>query len=117
MPPFRDEHILLIAPGSQTTLAQLGLPESFSPAQHRFPTRMFQAPDGKTFEPYKIRSRKKEPISNGVDTEMADATVEGIDDEELVEDQDDEDGAIYPLKGMYLIFSRYARLTFRRGSN
>ena len=103
MPPFKDEHILIIAPGSQTTLAQLGLPESFSPAQHRFPTRMFPAPDGKTFEPYKIRSRKKEAVANGVDIEMADATdpnLEGNNGEELVEDPDDDEGAIYPLKGM-----------------
>jgi actin-related protein 9 len=102
MPPFKDEHILIIAPGSQTTLAQLGLPESFCPAQHRFPTRMFPAPDGKTFEPHRIRSRKKEPVPNGVDVEMADAAdpkLEEYDDEELVEDPDDGEGAIYPLKG------------------
>ena len=106
MPPFKDEHILLIAPGSQTTLAQLGLPESFCPAQHKFPTRVFPAPDGKTFEPYRIRSRKKEPVANGVDVDMADATdptLEGNDDEELVEDPEDEEGAIYPLKGVHTV--------------
>ena len=105
MPPFKDEHILIIAPGSQTTLAQLGLPESFCPAQHRFPTRMFPAPDGKVYEPYKIRSRKKEAVANGVDVEMADNTdpnLEGNDNEELVEDPDDDEGAIYPLKGMQM---------------
>jgi actin-related protein 9 len=95
MPPFRDEHILIIAPGSQTTLAQLGLPESFTPASHRFTTRMFEAPDGKTFEPYKIRSRKKETVANG-DVEM---TGSNEDEEELVEFPEDDEGAIYPLKG------------------
>jgi len=101
MPPFRDDQIVIIAPGSQTTLAQLGLPESFTPASHRFPTRIFQAPDGKTFEPFKIRSRKKEVVTNGADVEMG-GTGESKteeDEEELVELPDDDEGAIYPLKG------------------
>ena len=104
MPPFKDEHVLIIAPGSQTTLAQLGLPESFTPASHRFPTRVFPAPDGKTFEPFKIRSRKKEVVTNGGDVEMggiADPKTEE-DDEELIELPEDDEGAIYPLKGMPL---------------
>jgi actin-related protein 9 len=104
MPPFKDEHILIIAPGSQTTLAQLGLPEQFTPAQHRFPTRMFPSPDGKTYEPYKIRSRPKEVVANGADVDMADAPDPNLeeDDEELVEDIDDDEGAIYPLKGIWM---------------
>jgi actin-related protein 9 len=105
MPPFRDEHILIIAPGSQTTLAQLGLPESFTPASHRFPTRMFPAPDGKTYEPYKIRSRKKEVVINGADIEMGgtgEPKTEEEDDEELIELPDDDEGAIYPLRGRSL---------------
>ncbi|PGH23021.1 hypothetical protein AJ80_02936 [Polytolypa hystricis UAMH7299] len=57
MPPFKDEHILIIAPGSQTTLAQLGLPESFTPARFRFPTRMFPAEKKGEFEPYKVRAK------------------------------------------------------------
>ena len=100
MPPFRDEHVLLIAPGSQTTLAQLGLPESFTPAAHRFPTRMFLAPDEKSFEPYKIRSRTK-AIANGADTEMGGTGAKSDEEiEELIELPDDEEGAIYPLKGI-----------------
>ena len=99
MPPFKDEHILLIAPGSQTTLAQLGLPESFTPAALRLPTRMFPSPDGNTYEPYKIRSRKK--IINGGDVEMSGVESRPAEDEEeLVELPDDDEGAIYPLKGM-----------------
>lgn len=108
MAPYKEEHILIIAPGSQTTLAQLGLPESFTPAKFRFSSRMFLAPDGKTYEPHKIRSRKKEPVANGavtngVDVEMGGTTdphLDGDDDEELVEDTEDDDGAIYPIKGM-----------------
>jgi actin-related protein 9 len=101
MPPFKDEHILIIAPGSQTTLAQLGLPESFTPATHRFPSRVFPAPDGKTFEPSKVRSRKKVIITDG-DVEMAEAASKNEEDEEeLIELPEDEEGAIYPLKGTY----------------
>ncbi|KAL4891442.1 actin-domain-containing protein [Aspergillus ambiguus] len=61
MPPFKDEHILIIAPGSQVTLAQLGLPESFTPARFRFPTRMFPAEKSGEYEPYKIRERHHLP--------------------------------------------------------
>ncbi|WEW59473.1 Actin-like protein arp9 (SWI/SNF complex component arp9) [Emydomyces testavorans] len=57
MPSFKDEHILIIAPGSQTTLAQLGLPESFTPAKFRFPTRMFPAEKKGEWEPLKIRQK------------------------------------------------------------
>lgn len=101
MPPFKDEHILIVAPGSQTTLAQLGLPESFTPASHRIPTRVFPAPDGKSFEPYKIRSRKKADATNGADVAMG-GTGEAKtdeDEEELIELPEDDEGAIYPLKG------------------
>ncbi|KAF7713437.1 Uncharacterized protein PECH_001294 [Penicillium ucsense] len=84
MPPFKDEHIMLIAPGSHMTLAQLGLPESFTPARFRFPTRMFPAQKKGEFEPYRIRERHHTvKPSNGhrapedapakSDTEMKDA--------------------------------------------
>ncbi|KAA8650308.1 hypothetical protein EYZ11_001361 [Aspergillus tanneri] len=73
MPPFKDEHILIIAPGSQVTLAQLGLPESFTPARFRFPTRMFPAEKKGEFEPYKIRERRQEvKVSNGLDAPKED---------------------------------------------
>ncbi|KAG9234075.1 hypothetical protein BJ875DRAFT_484533 [Amylocarpus encephaloides] len=82
MAPFREEHFLIISPGSQSTQAQFGLPESLTPAQHTFATRMFLAPDGKTYEPYKIKASKKD----------------GSDEEEMVEYLEDEEGAIWPLK-------------------
>ncbi|KAB8228931.1 putative chromatin remodeling complex subunit (Arp9) [Aspergillus alliaceus] len=73
MPPFKDEHILIIAPGSQVTLAQLGLPESFTPARFRFPTRMFPAEKKGEYEPYKIRERRQEvKPSNGTDAPKED---------------------------------------------
>ena len=78
--PFVLTSILqLIAPGSQVTLAQLGLPESFTPAKFRFPTRMFPAEKKGEYEPYKIRERRHEvKVSNGIhaptqDVEMKDA--------------------------------------------
>ncbi|CZT04853.1 related to actin-related protein [Rhynchosporium graminicola] len=96
MPPFKDDHILIIAPGSQTTLAQFGLPESFTPASHRFRTRVFLAPDGKSYEAHKIVSRKKQSTTNG-DVEM-DRAEGDEEEEELVELPEEEEGAIWPLK-------------------
>ncbi|TQS37410.1 hypothetical protein Golomagni_02118 [Golovinomyces magnicellulatus] len=94
MPPFKDEHILIIAPGSQTTLAQLGLPESFTPASHRFPTRMFRAPDGKTWEPNRIVERLK--INSSDDTVMNKPDEEQ--EKEPVEYPDEDEDAVWPLK-------------------
>ncbi|KAK6543394.1 Actin-like protein arp9 (SWI/SNF complex component arp9) [Orbilia ellipsospora] len=54
MPPFRDDHILLIAPGSTWTLAQLGLPESFTPAKVRIPSRMFPGIEEGHYLPNKV---------------------------------------------------------------
>ncbi|KAL4781761.1 actin-domain-containing protein [Aspergillus varians] len=77
MPPFKDEHILIIAPGSQVTLAQLGLPESFTPARYRFPTRMFPAEKQGEYEPYKIRERRQEvKLSSGNGTNAPKEDVE-----------------------------------------
>ncbi|KAI9681413.1 MAG: Actin-like protein arp9 (SWI/SNF complex component arp9) [Caeruleum heppii] len=69
MPPFKDEHILIIAPGSQNTLAQLGLPESFAPARLRLPTRMFPAERKGEWEPFKVRRKKVvKPVLQKADT-------------------------------------------------
>jgi len=66
------------------TLAQLGLPESFTPARFRFPTRMFPAEKQGEYEPYRIREKRQEVIKNNagengaapapkVDVDMKDA--------------------------------------------
>lgn len=48
------------------TLAQLGLPETFTPARFRFPTRMFPAEKKGEYEPYRVRERHHEvKVSNG----------------------------------------------------
>ncbi|KAK6532341.1 Actin-like protein arp9 (SWI/SNF complex component arp9) [Arthrobotrys megalospora] len=58
-PGFRDDHILLIAPGSKVTLAQLGLPESFTPAKFRIPTRMFPGIEEGQYLPNKVHEVKE----------------------------------------------------------
>jgi actin-related protein 9 len=68
---------------------------------------MFLAPDGKTYEPFKIRTEKR-VITNGEDTAMEGA---GDEVEEEVEYPDDDEGAIYPLKGMRIILSAICKLT------
>lgn len=152
MPPFKDEHILvsldlavrpisrptripltaffltskqIIAPGSQTTLAQLGLPESFTPARFRFPTRMFPADKKGEWEPHKVREKKVQvtkPVEKAVekaadggaeaqkqdDQEMKDAdaapateteTAPEVKEEETIyeEDLSSDEGAVYPI--------------------
>ena len=47
----------IVAPGSQITAAQLGLPESFTPPKYRFPTRMFPGANPGEWEPIKIRPK------------------------------------------------------------
>ena len=60
---------------------------------------MFPAPDGKTYEPYKIQAKKKAVAGDGdVDMDGAGANADE-EDEELLEYPDDAEGAIYPLKG------------------
>lgn len=78
------------------TLAQLGLPETFTPARFRFPTRMFPAQKKGEYEPYQIRERrqpvaatngngapKAEPVK--ADVEMKDAESTGQDGTEKPE--------------------------------
>ncbi|KAL1843310.1 hypothetical protein VTJ49DRAFT_2127 [Mycothermus thermophilus] len=80
---WREEQVLVICPGSQTTLAQLGCNELTPPA-HRFPTRMFRDPDSDAWRPYHTYKRRKEG---------------GAEDEwEYVEDVDSVEGAVYPLQ-------------------
>ncbi|KAI9777671.1 MAG: Actin-like protein arp9 (SWI/SNF complex component arp9) [Candelina submexicana] len=120
MPPFKDEHLLIIAPGSQTTLAQLGLPESFTPARLHIPSRMFPAVKKGEWEPYRVHEKKaeKKPQSNGVnglskqstvDADMGDATTDGTalrdskatkpeDEPSYEEDPLSDEGAMYPLQ-------------------
>lgn len=95
----------MIAPGSQTTLAQVGLPESYTPARLRLPTRMFPAEKEGEWEPFKVREKRggKPRESNGTaDVTMVEADGQDpslTDDETLYEeDPNSDEGAIYPLQ-------------------
>ncbi|KAK4240352.1 actin-like protein ARP9 [Achaetomium macrosporum] len=82
---WREEQVLIICPGSQTTLAQLGCNELTPPAR-RFPTRMFKDQESDHWRPYHTYKRKKEGAGDG-------------DDEwEYVEDTDSAEGAVYPIQ-------------------
>ncbi|KAK4956490.1 Actin-like protein arp9 [Elasticomyces elasticus] len=103
MPGFRDDQLLIIAPGSETTLAQLGLPESFTPARHRIRSRMFQAEKEGEYEPIKVRRKEKPaaaptaPVS-GVATNADDDQPDPDDEAEWEEDRISEEGAIWPIR-------------------
>ncbi|KAH9909159.1 hypothetical protein F4778DRAFT_768111 [Xylariomycetidae sp. FL2044] len=88
---WREEQILVICPGSLTTMAQLGCSELTPPA-HRIPTRMFRDPDTDDFRPYHTYKRKKQ---NGKDDEW-----------EYIEDRDSAKGAIYPIQGGRIVHRR-----------
>lgn len=79
---WREDQVLVVCPGSQTTLAQLGCNELTPPA-FRFPTRMFKDPDSDAWRPHHTYKRKKE----------------GADEWEYVEDTDSTEGAVYPIQG------------------
>jgi actin-related protein 9 len=129
-PRQNTDKVQLIAPGSQTTLAQLGLPESFTPAKWRFPTRMFPAEKPGEWEATKIRQKPAPSFTNGAsngshpqpsnDVEMPDAVaiessaikteapaVQPLEDRSTnepsyEEDPTSEEGAVYPLRGGHI---------------
>lgn len=97
----------IIAPGSETTVAQLGLPESFTPARLRVRSRMFSAEKDGEWEPYKVRRRQDKPAqpSNGLqdgapEGEDVKKTIADADDDEIVyeEDRVSEEGAVWPIQ-------------------
>ncbi|KAF3050174.1 Actin-like protein arp9 (SWI/SNF complex component arp9) [Didymella keratinophila] len=103
MPPFKDDQIIVIAPGSETTLAQLGLPESFTPARVRIRSRMFPAEKEGEFEPYKIRRKQDKPAEKSVEQNgeaQGEAKPATDGDDEIIwqEDRVSEEGAIWPIQ-------------------
>ncbi|KAF2687555.1 hypothetical protein K458DRAFT_191980 [Lentithecium fluviatile CBS 122367] len=100
MPPFKDEQIIIIAPGSETTLAQLGLPESFTPARLRVRSRMFPAEKEGEWEPYKVRRRQDKPAEahNGAADGDAKSVADGEDEIVYEEDRVSEEGAVWPIQ-------------------
>lgn len=81
---WREEQVLIICPGSRTTMAQLGCSELTPPAR-RMPTRMFK--EGDQWAPY--HKTKRTTIVNGAE------------EEEWLEDVDEDEGAVYPIEGIY----------------
>ena len=82
---WREEQVLIICPGSRTTMAQLGCNELTPPA-HRVQTKMFK--DGDEWRPYHTFLRKR--------------FVDGVEEEEWVEDADETEGAVWPIQGKQL---------------
>jgi actin-related protein 9 len=94
---WREEQILILCPGSQTTLAQLGCSE-LTPPTFRIPTRMFRDPDvdaddDGAWRPYATVKRKKASAPG-------DAPRAEEDEWEYVEDPDSAEGAVYPIQGV-----------------
>ncbi|KAH9845409.1 SWI/SNF and RSC complexes subunit arp9-like [Teratosphaeria destructans] len=97
--------LFIIAPGSETTLAQLGLPESFTPARYRLRSRMFAAEKEGEYEAIKIRKRETPPQpvapTNGApapDAGESQPATNGEEQPEWEEDRVSEDGAIWPIR-------------------
>ncbi|PKS08914.1 hypothetical protein jhhlp_003527, partial [Lomentospora prolificans] len=99
---WKEEQILVICPGSRTTMAQLGCSE-LTPPVHRIPTRMFKDPEDGGWRPYHTFKRKKpgfvKKVSEGAQQNgEAKAAEEDEDEWEWVEDQDSDEGAVYPMQ-------------------
>ena len=97
---WKEEQILIICPGSHTTMAQLGCNELTPPA-FRVPTRMFRDEETGEWRPYRTFKRKKQQrlkltanSSNGADDSAAKE-----DEWEYVEDPESNEGAVYPMQG------------------
>ncbi|KAI0468600.1 putative chromatin remodeling complex subunit [Xylaria cf. heliscus] len=89
---WREDQVLVICPGSQTTMAQLGCSELTPPA-HRIPTRMFKDEESGGYLPYYTYKRKKAETAAPADGAKDD------DEWEYVEDRDSAEGATYPMQG------------------
>lgn len=92
---FREDQVLIICPGSKTTMAQLGCGE-LTPPVHRIPTRMFKDAETDEWRPFHTFKRKKANtnVALAIDGPRTDD-----DDYEWVEDTDSDEGAVYPMQG------------------
>lgn len=91
---WREEQILILCPGSQTTMAQLGCNELTPPA-YRIPTRMFKDEDEEDqWRPYATVKRKKA-------YPPGEAPKSDDDEWEYVEDPDSVEGAVFPIQGAF----------------
>lgn len=109
---WREEQVLVMCPGSSTTMAQLGCSELTPPSQ-RFPTRMFRDDETGGWRPYytyKREKKKPSPVagpgsgSNGNANGAAQNGDKKDEEEwEIVEDPDSTEGAVYPMQGGRII--------------
>ncbi|KAF2843113.1 actin-like ATPase domain-containing protein [Patellaria atrata CBS 101060] len=100
MPPFKEEQIIIIAPGSQTTLAQYGLPESLTPARVRVRSRLFPAEKEGEWEPFKVRRKETKQILQEEKDELREMQKSLGEKEEDVTYEEDfvtEEGAVWPI--------------------
>jgi len=103
---WKEEQILVICPGSKTTMAQLGCNE-LTPPVHRIPTRMFRDPEDGGWRPYHTFKRKKagagkkqqQQVEGEVQQVQQNGEAVEDDEWEWVEDQDSSEGAVYPMQG------------------
>ncbi|KAH8758418.1 hypothetical protein F5883DRAFT_566246 [Diaporthe sp. PMI_573] len=97
---WKEEQVLVICPGSSTTMAQLGCSELTPPSQ-RFPTRMFKDEQTGAWRPYSTIKRKKvNPLStNGGAQAGAVDGAKAEEEYEFVEDPDSSEGAVFPIRG------------------
>ena len=91
--------VQIISPGSQTTLAQLGLPESFTPARYRLRSRMFAGENAGEYEAVKIRRKEKaQSAPNGIQNGTTNGESHHEEEPEWEEDRVSEEGAIWPIQ-------------------
>ena len=108
---WREEQILIICPGSQTTMAQLGCNELTPPAR-RFPTRMFKDDESDEWHPHHTYKRRKATANGTAAAAAGDGGGGGGDDNdewEYVEDVDSTEGAVYPIQGEFSPLSNKCR--------
>ncbi|CAK7227102.1 Actin-like protein arp9 [Sporothrix curviconia] len=103
MNKWKEEQILIICPGSQTTMAQLGCSELTPPA-FRIPTRMFRDEETGEWRPYRTFKRKKQQQAAVATNGDAGADGAAREDEwEYVEDPESNEGAVYPLEAGHIV--------------
>lgn len=79
-------------------MAQLGLPESFTPARYHIRSRMFPAEKSGEYEPVKVRRKEKPATSGATSDEQPKGQGHDEDEVEWVEDHVSEEGAVWPIR-------------------
>lgn len=111
---WREDQILIICPGSHTTMAQLGCGELTPPA-YRIPTRMFRDEEnpGEWMPYYTKKTKKLSPATGGEGSSAAqDGAKTNGEEWQYVEDPDSDEGAVYPLQGMSLYLNEASSFDF-----